>query len=592
MGDGWGLVPAVGVTAVVVALVAALLVHAVRAPGRWLATIGTLLLVLSLAAGAWQPPNLAWDGALNLAGYALVLSAFPDGRVWPRWLWFPVTVYLGMAVFLAFAGSGVVQHPVWQVMQLPVLLFLVVAVHRYRRRLTTEERESMRWALLGAVVTFVGMTSFALGVQLSGHQILDLRVWGSVVAAALVAAFPIGLVVGLVAPRIAPADAALHLTLRLLIPALPLVLVAGAILALAPGAIAGWLAVAATTMLVLPLWKLATRAADVFVYQRRLSPDRAIHLLDERLGAAAAPQEAPRLVANVVEAALAARFVRVSGPQLNTEVIGDSSDAVAVAQPVVYGGMAIATIEAAPRLAETALTRADLALLARLASRAAPALHGASTFTALLDTRADLVLAHAEERKRLRRDLHDDLAPTLVGLRLTASGLARLLREGANPIAREAAECVERDVEAAIAQTRALAYGLRPPVLDDHGLVAAVRDRARSEAALRIDIQAPEEPLGIPAAVEVAALRVVQEAVTNVRRHAHATRCIVHIERTPDALRVDVDDDGRGMSEAAQPGLGLASIRGRVEELGGFLTVRTASLGGVQIAATIPAGTP
>ena len=229
----------------------------------------------------------------------------------------------------------------------------------------------------------------------------------------------------------------------------------------------------------------------------------------------------------------------------------------------------------------------------RLALHSAPALHGAQALADLSATHARLLLAREEERRRLRRDLHDDLSPTLSGLGLSAAALAKRA-DGVDADLAATARDLASDIQDAVEQTREIAYGLRPPILDDRGLVAAIRDRVHGPVAdrLRVDIVAPEEPLTLPAAVDLAALRIVQEAVANVRHHADASRCIVLIERVPGELRLRIEDDGRGIPPRVRSGIGLTSIRDRARELGGSTTIGSSPDGGASIAVRLPFAEP
>jgi signal transduction histidine kinase len=182
------------------------------------------------------------------------------------------------------------------------------------------------------------------------------------------------------------------------------------------------------------------------------------------------------------------------------------------------------------------------------------------------------VHAREEERRHLRRDLHDDLAPTFAGLGLAAAAV-REYSLAADERAAEAAGELIAGIAAATRQIREIAYDLRPPVLDERGLVAAVRDRVAGDALPPVTVVAPERRLVLPAAVESAALRIVQEAVVNVRRHAAASRCTVSIERREHALAVEIADDGRGMPPVPRDGIGLRSMRERAAELGGGLEI-------------------
>jgi signal transduction histidine kinase len=261
--------------------------------------------------------------------------------------------------------------------------------------------------------------------------------------------------------------------------------------------------------------------------------------------------------------------------------------------PVSYRGETIGTIRVGPRRGESALTARDRAVLAQLVTHSAPALHGALAVSELIEARSRTVLAREEERKRLRRDLHDDLAPTLAGLGMSAAAIAQLARSG-DPEASLVADELLVDIQTAIGQTRELAYGLRPPILDDQGLVAAIRDRLRPATMEnpRITIHAPEDRMALPAAVELAALRIVQEAVSNVRRHASASACVVTLEASASELTIEIADDGVGIPRSHRSGLGLASIRERADELGGASSVGRRSVGGTVVSVRLPLSEP
>ncbi|MGH7753121.1 MAG: sensor histidine kinase, partial [Gemmatimonadales bacterium] len=157
---------------------------------------------------------------------------------------------------------------------------------------------------------------------------------------------------------------------------------------------------------------------------------------------------------------------------------------------------------------------------------------------ALQRSRERLVAAREEERRRLRRDLHDGLGPALAAQTLKVGSARALL--GRNPAMAEAQLVeLEHDIEAALTDIRRLVYDLRPPALDELGLAGAIRERAAQfnphpgmldqENQLCIPADAPERLPPLPAAVEVAAYRITQEAMNNVVRHARARRCRVRL---------------------------------------------------------------
>ena len=247
--------------------------------------------------------------------------------------------------------------------------------------------------------------------------------------------------------------------------------------------------------------------------------------------------------------------------------------------PVTYRGEELAILHLSPRRGESGFTARDRRVIAALVGQAAPALHGARTLAELRESRARLVTAREEERRRLRRELHDSLGPALSGLSLSAAALAR--RTGLP----EATE-LHRDIQDVVHQTRDIAYELRPPVLDDHGLVAAILDGTRRSDRLDVRVTAPE-PLVLPAAVDLAALRIVSEAVANTRKHAQASSVAVHLAVLNGRLEVSVSDDGRGLPAAVRPGIGMHSITERAAELGGTARYDRAA-SGCRLLVTLP----
>ena len=189
--------------------------------------------------------------------------------------------------------------------------------------------------------------------------------------------------------------------------------------------------------------------------------------------------------------------------------------------------------------------RRDDQVLAELAGALAPAVQAARLREDLQRSRERLVLAREEERRRLRRDLHDGLGPALAGLTFKLDAARNRL--GDDPLLRE----MRGDVQATIADVRHLVEGLRPVALDEVGLTEALRRLVDGVSAagpgVRLVTDGAESPA---AAVEVAAYRIVQEALTNVLRHSGAASCDVSVCAQNGSLVVSVADDGRGADGA------------------------------------------
>ena len=197
--------------------------------------------------------------------------------------------------------------------------------------------------------------------------------------------------------------------------------------------------------------------------------------------------------------------------------------------------------------------------------------------------------AREEERRRLRRDLHDGLGPTLGSLPLKLDVAGDLL-ERDPAAARDLLRGLKTQARSAVADIRRLVYELRPPTLDELGLVGAIREAAAQHGTdgLPVSVEAPEKLQPLPAAVEVAAYRIAQEAMTNVVRHAGANRCEVRLGLYGTTLRLAVADDGHGIGADRGSGVGLHSMRERAEELGGSFEVESVPDGGTRIRASLP----
>jgi signal transduction histidine kinase len=190
-----------------------------------------------------------------------------------------------------------------------------------------------------------------------------------------------------------------------------------------------------------------------------------------------------------------------------------------------------------------------------------------------------LLRSQEDERRRIARELHDEAGQVLTAVKI------ELDLEGR----REASEMVGR----ALAQVRDVSNLLRPSVLDDLGLLPALRalvDDFGRRTRIEVELRCPESMPGLSRDLEVAVYRVVQEALTNVARHARARRAIVSFGLEDSRVLLSVEDDGLGASGELVPHLGLLGMRERVSALGGSLNVGAKPGHGVRIEARIPTG--
>ncbi len=205
------------------------------------------------------------------------------------------------------------------------------------------------------------------------------------------------------------------------------------------------------------------------------------------------------------------------------------------------------------------------------------------------EARIRTVSAREEERRRLRRDLHDGLGPVLASQGLKLAAARQLVREKPD-IAERLLDDVMRQSENTVAEVRRLVYALRPPTLDELGSVEAIRehvDVTAANAGVQITVVAPDTLPEIPAAIEVATFRVVQEALNNVIRHAQAQCCAIMIAAC-DGLHIRIEDDGVGLPTETRSGVGLQSMRERAAEVGERCVIENRAQGGVTVQLSLP----
>ena len=240
----------------------------------------------------------------------------------------------------------------------------------------------------------------------------------------------------------------------------------------------------------------------------------------------------------------------------------------------------------------------DMRLLADIARQAGVAAHAVRLTADLQRSRERLVTAREEERRRLRRDLHDGLGAALAGVVLQMSAARSLLVRDPDAAA-QLLDKLRVEVQDAITDIRRLVYDLRPPQLDELGLVAAIQELVsrltdsasvgspQRDQRLNMTVEMPTSLPPLQAAVEVAAYRIAAEALTNIVRHAEATNCALHLE-CRDMLVLEIRDDGRGFPRDKPRGVGLTSMRERAAELGGDLRIESALDRGTVIHAELP----
>lgn len=346
---------------------------------------------------------------------------------------------------------------------------------------------------------------------------------------------------------------------------------------------------AVAALMVQPLRARLQRGVDRLMHGDRRDPYQAVSRLAERAHRAPSLEGVLAAVASSTATSLRAVGVRVEafGVWAEHPPDGEGDGGARHHAALVAGDREIGSVAVA--LQPGRRLRADeerlLAELGRHAGVAVDAVHLAEQ---VAEHHRALVTAREEERRRLGRELHDDLGPTVAGLSMQLGALRPLVRSDPDAVVARLARLEEASA-AALDDIRRVAHELRPPVLDQVGLGRAVRQLAES-----LDLVAVAETLDhgpLPAAVELAAYRICAEALANAARHSGSRSVRIQLRRAAGCLVVVVEDDGRGPGGHRTGGLGLSTMRERAEELGGTLTVRPGPSGGTVVTAMLPLST-
>ncbi|MEX0868856.1 MAG: sensor histidine kinase, partial [Nitriliruptoraceae bacterium] len=342
--------------------------------------------------------------------------------------------------------------------------------------------------------------------------------------------------------------------------------------------------------------------------RERDDPDRALADLGRTLEVTADPSAALTQAAERIAGALAVPWVAIEvvrasehaepGARNGSSHLATSGrrpgwadDHAIVSVELSHAGTRYGTLSVSRRSPGEPLSSRDRDLLARLAYPIAATAAAFRLNDDLRRSRERLVVAREEERRRLRHDLHDELGPLLaaIALQVDAARLrSRRTSGGDDPLLTDLRDTAQD----AIATVRRTVEDLRPPALDELGLVGALQATAATFTATdgpNLTVDTPDLP-PLPAAVEVAAYRIAVEAVTNAIRHADAREIVIRLAVADDTLVVVVQDDGRGVPVDAATGVGTTSMRERAEELAGSCSIGVRRGGGTEVHARLPIG--
>ena len=555
----------------------------------------------------WLTQTIAFIGSVAILAFFFV---FPNGRFTPRWT---VAIFIAWVLFQLpryyFPNSSLILHGDSVIYNLLFIAFFLSGVaaqiYRYIRVSNSVERQQTKWVIYGLTI---GMGCYlilrTLSLLVSDPMGSGLPVSLGVVVAAtfFILLIPISITIAVIRYRLWDINPIINRTL--VYGALSALTIVFYILAVGWFAnyfqsrnanfVVAFLATGVIAFLFEPLRERLQRGVNRLMYGDRDDPATVLTRLSRRLDSALAPDSVLQTIVETLAQTLRLPYAAISlsddtqAPRFTSGP--DLPPSKLISLPLTYQTERVGELLLAPRAEGESFSTADMNLLSLIARQAGIAAHNLRLTQDLQRSREKLVTAQEEERRRLRRDLHDGVGPTLASLTQRLDTAADLVNS--NP--QESIELLKDlkgQVKSTVGEIRRLVYALRPPVLDEFGLVSAIREHVAQYTGpnglqITFDITDPMPPL--PAAVEVAAYRIALEAFTNIVNHSQANACHLKIRVENNSLLLEVSDNGKGIPVNNRTGIGLTSMRERAAELGGEFMVENNPTGGTHLKAHLP----
>lgn len=604
-----------------------------------------------LFAGTFELLYPIWEAAPWINSFLLLplyngpatvalVALFPDGQFVPSW-----SRWLVAVAFLAIPGSLISQPDsslsmiAWDLpASTTMLVGLAIAsivvfggsiysqVYRFRYISSNVQKQQTKWVLYGiglwVLVGIVASIGWNRGLQLpAGTPVPDWLALGSLLWVLSSIILPVALTISITRYHLFDIDLIINqtlvygaLTIGVVLIYILVVSTLGILFQTQFNIIVALMATAVIAVVFQPLREWLQQGVNRLIFGERDDPLQALSHLSDRLEAAMDHESVLPTIVETIARTLRLSYVAIHIINKEKDVPdGNPGQIVGAAHgrftqetisfPLIVRGKEAGQLVVANRGPGLAFDQEEYRLLKNIAQQAGAAVHSVRLTNDLRKSRQQIVTAREEERRRLRRDLHDGIGPTLAGQMLKLDATLELLRSqpesGQGQSQDEAIQLltsVKQQTKESIARIRQIVYDLRPPALDDLGLVPAIRTQVAGyqgvEAAPDISLSSnPEKLPQLPAAVEIAIYRIASEALNNIIQHARAE--YAHIKLTLSnhptrQIELEVVDDGQGLPEELIAGVGLTSIRERVEELSGSFKLSSVRPTGTMVQVTIP----
>ncbi|WP_186445574.1 histidine kinase [Paenibacillus cremeus] len=568
---------------------------------------------------------------LGWIGLSLLFLLFPNGSFVPRW---SVGVFIVILIVQvsSFINRGIIWNEmsgsayllaVWYIGSTLILVYS--QIYRYLKVSSPAQRQQTKWVVYGLAVGLIGFIGMSIlfNPAMNDGSALTYVYLNAFLNLSLLA-IPLTLTMAVLKQRLWDIDPIVNRTL--VYGALSLCVAAIYIFSVyylsrlfetQNNLIISLAATAIVAVIFAPLREKLQRLVNRMLKGRHDDPYAVLLELGSQLVRPMAPEAMLEALASTMKESLRLPYagiaIGVGGQDALVATSGEPLHEV-LSFPIIHRGERLGTLYLSARSPGEAFSSEDNKFLDVLLHQAGPIVENVNMTLGmkllaqdLQESRERLVLAREEERRQIRKNLHDDLAPRLAALALNVATAEKYVLKKPD-IAIEMLGDLRTVIRATVGEIRTLVHDLRPPTLDELGLISAIGERiselnkpaqllADEQGTIPIHIRLHEPPQlpELPAAVEVAAYRIVTESLVNVIKHSQATECIVKLQLSPlKQLIVEVTDNGTGFRSAYTPGLpgkggiGLQSLKERAAELGGQCSIEPAEQGGTRVLAILP----
>lgn len=556
----------------------------------------------------WKTPRYIAQ-FLNGIAFLVFFFIFPDGKFTPRWTRTFTMLVIPFIVGVYFLPQTILNPRTWDALPLFIFSITVITVmihapiHRYRNIASPTLRQQIKWIVFGISTAVLGYFLVALPAAFGFISLEVGTVYGLFAVTGMMLFFlliPLSIGVAILRFRLWDIDPIINRTLvygalsslTILFYVLTVGFFASYFRNSQTNIIISFIATGIIAILFEPLRQQLQRGVNRLMYGERDDPATVLTRLSQQLNSALAPDSILQTIVETLSQTLKLPYAAISlldkEPRFTSTPNLPPSELLHL--PLTYQTEHVGELTLAPRAAGESFSPADMKLIHLIAQQAGVAAYTLRLNNDLQRSRERLVTAQEEERRRLRRDLHDGVGPTLASLSQRIDTAVEFLESDPSK-SRQMLKDLKRQAKESVAEIRRLVYALRPPVLDEFGLVSAIREHTAPYSGpngLQITFDTAEPLPALPAAVEVAAYRIILEAFTNLVRHAKATTCQIQIKIEDRSLLLTVADNGKGLHKGNRAGVGFASMRERAEELGGECVIEKNPTGGVTVRARLP----